>query len=139
MSTRLKQNGVALGPRLKAQLLQPFVSRDYPLHYAHAETKILVKSRHFEATCDILRLSVTAAECGIPTHSGTSKTQLGNLHQFIPWIVALRTDAGQIPNGTFHFAVFDLKGIKGEPPSLGHLRCPRSGGSLVLYSAVNVF
>ena len=73
-STRLKQNGVALGPRLKAQLLQPFVSRDYPLHYVHAESKILVKSRHFEATCDILRLSATAAECGIPTRSGTSKT-----------------------------------------------------------------
>ena len=138
-STRLKLNGVTLGPRLKAQLLQPFVSRDYPLHYVHAESKIVVKSRHFEVTCDILRLSVTAAECGIPTHSGTSKTQLGNLHQFIPWIVASRTDAGQIPNGTFHFAVFDLKGIKGEPPSARTPTVSSLGGLFGLYSAVNVF
>ena len=53
-STRLKQNEAALGPRLKAQLLKPLVSRDYPLHYVHAESKILVKSRHFRVTCGIV-------------------------------------------------------------------------------------
>ena len=106
ISTRAKLAGVASALKLKVPSIELFVSDHYPLHSTPVQQARIEKSDHFEATCDILDCCAAAAECALPTHSGTSKTQLGNLHQFIPWIVASRTDAGQIPDGTFGLAVF---------------------------------
>ena len=75
-STRLKLNGVTLGPRLKAQLLKPLVSRDYPLHYVHAESKILVKIRHFRAACDILAMLTNLATGAVPSRLAAGETVL---------------------------------------------------------------
>ena len=73
-STRAKLAGVALALKLKVPSTEPFVSDHYPLHSTPSQQARIEKVDHFEATCDTLRLSVTAAERGIPTHSGTSKT-----------------------------------------------------------------
>ena len=96
-STRLKLNGVTLGPRLKAQLLQPFVSRDYPLHYVHPESKILVKSRHFRVTCGIVAMLINLAVGASPSRLATYKTPLGRSKQRRPKVLALRSHTGQDP------------------------------------------
>ena len=96
-STRLKLNGVTLGPRLKAQLLKPLVSRDYPLHHVHAESKILVKILHFIAACDILAMLTNLATGAVPSRLAACETPLGRSEQRRPKVLALRSHTGQDP------------------------------------------
>ena len=73
-STRAKLAGVALALKLKVPSTEPFVSDHYPLHSTPSQQARIEKVEHFEATCDILRLSVTVACSRIPTHFGTFQT-----------------------------------------------------------------
>ena len=73
---------------------------------------------------------ISLASHAIPSRLAAHQTPLDRCEQRRPKLLALRIHTSQDTTDTFDFAVFELKGIKGEPPSLGHLRCPRSGGSL---------